>query len=241
VDSSGVGSEFPLSEHDVLDLRECELVRNEVLELRQHWTSRSERSGFFSLGAAAYLDAPQCRDAYLKSAHITNPLLHRAFQKLYVRVQQFFEALFEQPVYFDPELALPGFHIFVSRVAQQERQNVADRAHFDLQWMHTLPGRHPAATLSFTLPIEVPSCGASMAIWQARYQDAVRGGFTGIQYASRHQPRTLPYTPGRLVVHDGLLLHAIGPAPVPTIAPYGNRITLQGHGVRLAGRWLLYW
>jgi hypothetical protein len=41
------------------------------------------------------------------------------------------------------------------------------------------------------------------------------------------------------VLHDGFLLHAIG---APTVAaPYGQRITLQGHGVRRQGRWTIYW
>ena len=42
-----------------------------------------------------------------------------------------------------------------------------------------------------------------------------------------------------MVLHDGVLLHAIGGSSAP--APIGQRITLQGHGVRRRGSWSIYW
>jgi hypothetical protein len=42
-----------------------------------------------------------------------------------------------------------------------------------------------------------------------------------------------------MVLHDGLMLHAIGAAPAARAT--GHRITLQGHGVRFGGQWRLYW
>jgi hypothetical protein len=105
--------------------------------------------------------------------------------------------------------------------------------------MHVFPEQVPTGTLSFTLAVEEPTGGASMALWNARYQDALALGFAAGTYASKHPWRALPYTRGRMVVHDGMILHAVGPARGR--APQGVRITLQGHGVRSSKGWLLYW
>jgi hypothetical protein len=229
---------IPLSQHDVISAPECEEIRDQVMALEGRWTERSEGS-FFTLGAASYLDASRDRELYLNRAMITNPVLQKSFDWLHDRVRQFFEELLGETVFFDSEYALPGFHIFVLKGGDRSRDDVAARAHFDLQWMHALPGQVPTGTLSFTLPVDEPSGGASMAIWHARYQEAVHLGFSASEYASAHPWQTLSYTPGRIVVHDGFVLHAIGRAAVA--APEGFRITLQGHGVRLPQGWMLYW
>jgi hypothetical protein len=242
--SSGDGAdsmtyELPLSQHDILNSHECEKARNQVIALRDCWTQRSDGGGFFTLGAAAYLDAPNRRASYLEAARASNPELCRSFDWLHERVRQFFEDFFGEPVFFDLQYAVPGFHIFVFRGCDQSNDDVAARAHFDLQWMHAMPGHVPAETLSFTLPIEEPSGGATMAIWRYRYEGAVKLRFPAPQYASSHPPQTVTYSRGRIVVHDGLILHAIGRSSAA--APAGLRITMQGHGVKLARGWLLYW
>src|SRR5262245_54414842 len=104
--------------------------------------------------------------------------------------------------------------------------------------MHAIPGVEPSGTLSFTLPVEEPSGGASMAIWHVRYKDAVRLGFTAREYATKHPWQTVRHARGRIVVRDGFVLHAIGRSAVD--APRGYRITLQGHGVRLPEGWMRY-
>jgi hypothetical protein len=232
------GEELLISQHDLLGEAECAAIRDRVLALREHWTPRSSGT-LYTLGAASYLDAPHQRDAYLEAARAGNPLLHASFAGILERLRQFFEELLAEAVFFDHQYALPGFHVFVLHGGDRGRDDPAPRAHFDLQWMHVLPGPAPLGTLSFTVPIETPEGGASMAIWHARYQDAVRRGFSAGEYASQHPWQTLTYTRGRMVVHDGCVLHAIGPAPGP--APKGFRITLQGHGVRSPMGWMLYW
>jgi hypothetical protein len=146
--------------------------------------------------------------------------------------------LLQDAVYFDEEYALPGFHIFVLDGSDQSQRNLAARAHFDLQWMDASP-QYPTGTLSFTLPVEEPTGGASLAIWPIRYAEALQSGFSARDYASMHPPQTVSYACGRLVVHDGLTLHAIGDSSSAT--PKGLRITLQGHGIRLPHGWILYW
>lgn len=227
-----------LRQHEVLRLHECEAVRDQVLALRDHWTPRSEAGRFSTLGAAAYLDAPDRHEAYVGAARALNPLLWESFRWLYERVRKGFEEALARPVSYDDQCALPGFHIFVLFGQDQSLDKPAARAHFDLQWMHAMPGSQPEETLSFTLLIEEPSGGSSMEIWQAHMR-AVPPSFDALKYASDCPSRTLRYCRGHMVVHDGLLLHAIGRASIA--APEGYRITFQGHGVKVFGCWKLYW
>jgi hypothetical protein len=229
---------LPLSQHDILDAAECSEARDLVMELRPNWTTRSAGT-FFTLGAASYLDAVGKHDQYVSASNKQNRVLRESFEWLHERVRSFFEDLFEEPVFFQPGYALPGFHIFTLKGEDRSQDNMSARAHFDLQWMHAIPGIHPHGTMSFTLPIEEPSGGASMAIWHVRYNEALQLGFSVTDYASKHTPQIVNYARGRVVIHDGFVLHAIGKSTVK--APTGLRITLQGHGVRLDDGWLLYW
>ncbi len=229
---------LPLSQHDILTAHECVEARERVVAQKEHWTERGKGS-FFTLGAASYLDATDDVGKYRAGAMATNPVLQGSFDWLHERVRDFFEDLLQEPTFYDREYALPGFHIFLMSGEDRSLDNPAARAHFDLQWRKAAHNQLPTGTLSFTLPIEEPSGGASMAIWHVRYQEAVQLGFSAIDYASAHPWQTLIYTQGRMVVHDGHVLHAIGPSS--SAAPKGRRITLQGHGMRLREGWLLYW
>jgi hypothetical protein len=225
-----------ISQHEVLRLPECETIREQVLALREHWTLRG--GSFFTLGAAAYLDAPGRHDFYLSAAKALNPMLSQNFHWLYERVRAGFEEVLAQPVSYDDECALPGFHIFMLQGEDRSQDRPATRAHFDMQWMHAMPGRPPEQTLSFTLLVEEPSGGSSMEIWPV-HTSGLDPRVDVRQYAATCPSQTLRYSPGYMVVHDGLLLHAIGRAGIP--APVGRRITFQGHGIKALSGWKLYW
>jgi hypothetical protein len=227
--------EIPLSQHDLLDPVECAAVRDRVIALQSRWISRSK--GFFTLGAASYLEAPEERGAYLEAARAQNPLLDASFAALLERVRRFFEDLLGETAYFDRRFALPGFHVIVHKGIDMTKDKPARRAHFDMQWMDVTEGSEPLGTLSFTLPIASPTGGSSLALWHLRYWDAF--SLNVRDYAEAHPPQTLTYTHGRMVIHDGLLLHAIGGSQAAV--PEGLRITLQGHGLRSPKGWMLYW
>jgi hypothetical protein len=224
----------PLSQHDLLTEGDCAGIAKRVIALRPHWTQRSP--GFFTLGAASYMDAGGSAEKYLAGANRVNAILLRSFSGLYRDLTDFLEALLDEPVRLDGGRAAPGFHVFEYNGATRARDDEAPRAHFDLQWRNAYPDRTPTGTLSFTLLIEAPSGGASMAVWNLRYQDAFE---EGREHAKRYEPQHVDYAPGRLVMHDGLVLHAIGAAGINN--PSGRRITLQGHGIRFERNWLLYW
>jgi hypothetical protein len=226
----------PLSQHDLLTETECASLAKRVVELRSHWTQRSP--GFYSLGAASYIDAVGPVGGYVAAAKRINAILLRSFSSLYRDLTDFLEELLDEPVRPDGARAAPGFHVFEYNGANRGHDDETPRAHFDLQWRSAYPDLTPTGTLSFTLLIEAPSGGASMAVWDLRYQDALNG-VTFRDYATRHKPQRVDYAPGRLVMHDGLVLHAIGAAGINN--PSGRRITLQGHGIRLDRSWLIYW
>ena len=232
------GNELPLSQHDLLNREDCAEICARVLALRNRWTERSS-GRFYTLGAAAYLDATDARDAYLAAARDTNPILQENFGAVLELVREFFEELLGDAAFYSPHLALPGFHVFTSLHANLGTEDIAPRAHFDMQWTEATPEQEPEATLSFTLPIEQPSSGACLAVWPFRYADALRLDYAACDYAAQNPWQRVAYEPGRIVVHDGHILHAIGPRA--TAAPNEYRITLQGHGVRMPAGWMLYW
>jgi hypothetical protein len=225
-----------LSQHDLLGSEECVELSQRVHALNESWIRRGNQ--FFTLGTASYMDAASSTSSYEAKAKMQNHFLLNSFEALLHRVRIFVEQLTDEPAFFDDSFALPGFHIFTFHGEDRRKENVAARAHFDLQWRSVLKGRIPSATLSFTLPIELPSGGASMAVWPIHYSAFEALGVSAGEYATSHAFQTVDYISGRVVAHDGLVLHAIGFGP---IASEGFRITLQGHGVKLKEGWLLYW
>jgi hypothetical protein len=233
-----IGATLPVSQHPLISGAECTVIASEVRRLHSNWTHRS-KGAFYSLGAASYLDAVTDRAQYLSAAQATNKLLLESFGALYERVMTFLRELMDEEVSLDLERAVPGFHVFVEGSGDNSVDNPARRAHFDLQWQYAYPRAKPDGTLSFTMAIAVPSGGASMAWWPLRYDR--RNPFGGDTWSRTlaQAPQVVPYAPGRLVLHDGMVLHAVGAHQ--TAPPAGLRITLQGHGVKLGGRWRLYW
>jgi hypothetical protein len=233
-----IGETLPLSEHELISRRECAEIANRVHQLSSHWTPRSA-GGFYSLGAASYLDAVRGLAPYLAAARATNALLMESFGGLYDQVVAFLRVLLDEDVSLDLDRAAPGFHVFVLRGKNRSPGNPAPRAHFDLQWRLAYPGVRPEGTLSFTLAVATPTGGAGMALWPLRLDDRQQCVREAMSRMLEQPPQTISYSPGRMVLHDGLILHAIGAAQ--TARATGFRITLQGHGIRLGGRWRLYW
>lgn len=228
---------LPVTAHDLFSERECCDLADRVMALRARWTHRG--AGFFTLGAASYLDAAAGRERYDDLASTANPLLEESFSDVHLRLVDFLERLLRQPVRIDPSLAVPGFHIFELNGTYRDPKYILERAHFDLQWRFLTPGDAWPATLSFTIPIELPSGGGAMQIWDGRYEEVLLAGSHAKAYARDHRSKRLTYHVGRSVVHDGMILHAIGESL--ECCARGYRITLQGHVMQGGNAWLLYW
>ena len=227
----------PVSGHDLFTEHECAGLRDRVLDSRSHWITRGLQ--FYTLGAASYLDAAVNREQYATAATRLNPVLARDFADVYARLVDFFQGLLRQPVSVDGDLALPGFHVFEFTGGYRDPLQIAERAHFDLQWALLRPAGQAPQTMSFTVPIELPSGGGAMQLWNARYRELVRADVAAREYARVHGSRRLSYSVGQTVLHDGLILHAIGESL--TSRPHGQRITLQGHLMREGDAWVMYW
>jgi len=224
---------------DFLDESECAETVRRIIRLQDRWTSRSKFGDSFTLGTAAYLDATESRDTYLAAAAQTNPDMSEVFGDLYSGLSGFLEFVLEEPVSYDERLAMPGFHIFAYDGSVLVDDNIGERAHFDMQFRQIVAGPAPDATLSFTLPLQQPSGGSGLAVWPLDYGDAVRGEVPPRSWAAQNPWTLVKYETGRIVLHDGLILHALVRSSSRT--PKGLRITLQGHGVRHDGQWTLYW
>jgi len=225
----------------LLSRDECREVRAAIVGLRSHWQSRSPEFPFFTLGAASYLDAPEERLRYLVKARELNPLLSQHFGWLYRRLAEALSDHFRARVAFPDELALPGYHIYLSHpVFERPIASI----HCDTQYrLHEWAGATPddfRAAMSFTLSIALPKCGAGLRVWPIHY-DEIAGETldTVLRRAGNSPPDYFPYEPGQLFLHSGHRVHQA--APARGLIDGDERITLQGHALSCQGNWMLYW
>lgn len=214
---------MPVPVFPLLDEAACDDWVLRVSLLARHWRQRHADVPFYSLGLAAYLDAGAASASPYwdrPERDRSNRLLAAHFGALLQLVQDCLERHCALPALLAPEAAWPGFHIYLPHPAFA---GPVASVHRDLQYRDVFAGRHFGAQdlLSFTLPLSVPA-GSGLHLW--RREDA--------------QPDFIAYRHGQMIVHDGLALHqavlACGQGGL-------ERITLQGHAVRLDGQLLLYW
>lgn len=230
-----------LTELALLSVRECAAVREEVLGLRDLWVPRHPQLPFFTLGAPSYIDAADGDAAYREQIGRTTAPLRTRLGWLYERLQSGLAAELKEAVHYDDARALPGFHIFFCHPAfcrvpasvhvdrQFELLSWADCGEVDL--------RRP---LSFTLPIALPALGAGLRIWDVELGPGVRPSPADLRLSMAETPPVVhAYTLGRLVLHSGHRVHQIEPQRGEH--DDGERLTLQGHALRAADGWHLYW
>ncbi|MEV7523549.1 hypothetical protein [Streptomyces sp. NPDC091371] len=230
----------------VLTEAESDALRETVHGLREHWIPRgAEPASFFTLGTPSYLDLAENPDVgdYQKRADTSRPLLWEAFGGLYERLADLLEGHLGAPVHYPGHLAMPGFHVWLSAAVFTKPKAPV---HFDMQYraFSWPPGTDLTRLVSFTLPVRLPAAGGGLNVWDADYEDFRRAAGKGwIESAADlkrfHTKHYVPYTPGQMVIHSGHTLHQV--APSSRVEPDDERLTLQGHGVWSAGRWLLYW
>ncbi|MCC4595930.1 hypothetical protein NRY95_10950 [Xanthomonas campestris pv. phormiicola] len=213
----------PLASLALLSEAECEDWVLRVLLLRRHWRRRHPQVPFFTLGLAAYIDClPGQDDGYRDATQrdANNQLLGTHFMPLLQRLAQALSAHFDAPVRLAPHAAWPGFHIYLPHPAFALP---LASVHRDLQHLDVFPACKPEADdlFSFTFPLSTP-LGSGLTLWTSADAPA----------------RFLAYRSGELVVHRGLDQHQA----MLRCDGELERITLQGHGIRL-GRHdiVLYW
>lgn len=208
------------------------------MNLKNIWVKRDYRQSFFhTLGQASYLDAGDDVGLFKQKAFLINPLMEAHFNFLYSVLINRLEELLGCKVKHAKHLPRPGFHIFGSCI---NLKDFSAKKHFDLQYQKVgFSLENLSDVISFTLPIDLPSEGGGLNIWDVDYQKFHSlSEQEKIEIASDDLKTYIPYKLGHLVLHKGLILHQIASSKCHE-GQY--RITLQGHGVKVDDMMWIYW
>lgn len=232
-----------ISELNLFSEQTCAELCRRIHNLREHWVQRHESAPFFTLGAASYLDGDRYDAArYKQEMQRTRPLLSEHFAEIYEPLRLAFAEVMAAPCQYHPDLALPGFHVYLADPIFERRMG---SIHIDLQYEQTGADATFEVDLrrqwSLTLALQLPRTGGGLRVWPV--DGYVLRGADPEQRAKvlAVQPKASfhPYRVGALAVHSGFLFHQI--APITTLHPNDQRITLQAHAIWAGDRYLMYW
>ena len=119
--------------------------------------------------------------------------------------------------------------------------------HVDVQWeehhdhWQTFKEVDLKNTMSFTIPIKLPSGGGGLYTWADEVNPHSFNYTTNDnKLAELESPAiTNLYTEGEMIYFMGHLLHQMMPGV--NVQPDDRRITVQGHGQKCDGTWRIYW
>ena len=214
---------------------------------------------FYTLGVATYIDGITDIQYYYDYIKSQNPVFKDYFSWLYdLVIYNLWGEIGECQV--ADFLAYPGFHIFGTKPNEPPKmatkmymEQPSATIHVDLQHeQHEFLWNHFKEvdlenTLSFTLPIQVPTNGGGLNTWEeeSMKQYEIDNKYTKhmkeldySKWGDYGEPTVVPYKAGEMFWFIGSLVHQIAPA---YNADFNDRrISLQGHGVKCDGVWQLY-
>ena len=246
---------------------DCNKIETTVDSLDKLWINRSctrrfsyenkmhiSRAPFWTLGAVSYLDHVKSGDQYDKHRDYVNPVLYKKFNWIYEIITKKLQEALGDPVVIDKFLAHPGFHIFATKTGttiEPEYMKLFEQplgsVHVDVQWeehhdyWQTFDEVNLEDTLSFTVPIKLPSGGGGLYTWADEVNPYSFNYTTNEVKLSEleHPCVSNLYTEGEMIYFIGHLLHQMMPGV--NVQPTDRRITVQGHGQKCDGVWRLYW
>ena len=246
---------------------DCNKIETTVDNLDKLWINRSctrrfsyenkmhiSRAPFWTLGAVSYLDHVKSGDQYDKHRDYVNPVLYKKFNWIYEIITKKLQEALGEPVVIDKFLAHPGFHIFATKIGttiEPEYMKLFEQplgsVHVDVQWeehhdyWQTFDEVNLKDTLSFTVPIKLPSGGGGLYTWADEVNPYSFNYTTNEVKLSEleHPCVSNLYTEGEMIYFIGHLLHQMMPGV--NVQPTDRRITVQGHGQKCDGVWRLYW
>ena len=246
---------------------DCNKIETTVDNLDKLWINRSctrrfsyenqmhiSRAPFWTLGAVSYLDHVKSSDQYDKHRDYLNPVLLKKFNWIYEIICERLQGELGEPVVIDGFLAHPGFHIFSAKsgtTIEPEYIKMFEQplgsVHVDVQWeehhdyWQTFDKVNLEDTLSFTVPIKLPSGGGGLYTWADEVNPYSFNYTTNENKLAEleHPCVTNLYTEGEMIYFIGHLLHQMMPGV--NVQPTDRRITVQGHGQKCDGVWRLYW
>ena len=215
---------------------------------------------FYTLGVATYIDGISSMDQYYHYIKEQNPYFIECFGWLYRKVMFEFDKVIGQCSLWN-SVAHPGFHVFSARPNRMPKfgskmyaEKPSATIHVDLQhekhellFNNSFKDVDYENTLSFTLPLSVPKTGGGLNTWkdESMKQYEIDNEYTRhmkeidySQWGDYGEPTVVPYTAGRMFWFTGRLVHQI--APGFNLSFGDKRISLQGHGVKCDGTWILY-
>jgi len=237
----------------VLKQEECLETATKVNELRDYWIQR-DQFGLYTLGAAAYLDAPDQKTMkyfgqpeidpiqYYEKAKKLNQILTENFGWLYHKLSIVLSEQLESNVRLYPNVGCPGFHIFLP--SPEYAFSTSHIPHFDRQFTNLNWNEAREidfkSSISFTLAIQLPRSGGGLRIWSVDYYQIIDLPKEEAKELVRSKKsKTCLYQLGGLICHNGNHLHQI--MPWQAQSNDDQRITMQGHGLFFDGFWNLYW
>ncbi|MCD0160538.1 hypothetical protein IHN63_04375 [Deinococcus sp. 6YEL10] len=195
---------------------------------------REGSGALHTLGTPAYLSTKNM-EAYYLHAKYMNHIIITEFPELYNKVIKIISDHVQDKIVFDYQISLPGFHIYEFL---QDGNFGGGGWHYDLPFKHlnwdAAAGISPNESLSFTLPILMPSGGGGID-FDGNSLDYDNNKISH----SAHNIYSLKYNEGEMIVFSGMLRHKI--AETKQVKSGEFRVTLQGHCVKLFNRWVAYW
>jgi hypothetical protein len=239
----------------ILSLDETIQAIHAIDQLSDDWIKRApEPLASFTLGAATYLDATIKKFDYEKIKNQYNPKLSLNFMWLYTRLIDRLAPVYG-PMVLEPDLALPGFHIFGAQPGQTISEAGCRLMEKPIASVHVdAPYRAHMQTwskfkeidylnpLSITLCLCLPLSGGGLNTWQDIDTKIIYAGHEMLECnfkkISIEDYKFTPYELGHAYIFNGHQIHQI--APAQSMQPTDRRITLQAHALRCDGAWRLF-
>lgn len=242
----------------IIDEHAAAEIVEQLLKLRKKWSPI--RPGFSVMGTPLWLKG-------IPAAQIqtTNLILQEHFGNLLEKVNIGLANLLGEPIKAMEGFSLPGFHVFESLTGEDPIRPPVE-LHYDSELWGEIFGQHPKLskkynekeffnpelTLSFTLALKFPKRGTGLYIWPTLNRDELISYSNTLEVSrfatmacllSQHKREFIPYTIGHLIKHSGQEVHWIPPMAISgEPVPVGEqRITFQGHGIKHAGVWEIFW
>jgi len=240
-------------------INRCKSWISKLYSLKSYWRPR-DAYGLFTLGASAYIDAPDQNTAsvfrvassyeeYYNLLKRDNKILLHNFSEIYSKLKLVIASYLSIPddaISYSNSKALPGFIIYTPSLEYQK--TTTHIPHYDLPyknlcWAKETHEYHfspdPTQTLSFTLPLQLPTSSSSLRIWNLKRHQAAAMERDQLRSALKIiNSKKYNYEIGKILIHSGNDLHQVCPWKYFENDSY--RVTLQGHGLKIDDRWILY-